>query len=46
MCSAGGEEAQELKKAIPFEIIPGISSSVAGPAYAGFLLHTVIVVLS
>ncbi len=32
----GGEEAQELKKAgIPFEIIPGISSSVAGPAYAG-----------
>lgn len=32
----GGEEAQELNKAeIPFEIVPGISSSIAGPAYAG-----------
>ena len=32
----GGEEAQELKRAgIPFEIVPGISSSVAAPAYAG-----------
>ncbi len=32
----GGEEAQELLKAgIGFEIVPGISSSIAAPAYAG-----------
>ena len=32
----GGEEAQELREAgVPFEIVPGISSSIAGPAYAG-----------
>lgn len=32
----GGEEAQTLVAAgIPFEIVPGISSSVAAPAYAG-----------
>ena len=32
----GGEEAQELHESgVPFEIVPGISSSVAGPAYAG-----------
>ena len=32
----GGEEAEELAAAgIPFEIVPGISSAVAGPAYAG-----------
>lgn len=32
----GGEEAAELAAAdIPFEVIPGISSSVAGPNYAG-----------
>lgn len=32
----GGEEAEELFDAgIPFEIVPGISSSIAGPAYAG-----------
>ena len=32
----GGEEAQELHDAgVPFEIVPGISSSIAGPAYAG-----------
>ena len=32
----GGEEAQELVAAkVPFEIVPGISSSIAGPAYAG-----------
>ena len=32
----GGEEAQELRKAgIEFEIVPGISSSIAAPAYAG-----------
>lgn len=32
----GGEEAEELIAAgVPVEIVPGISSSVAGPAYAG-----------
>ena len=32
----GGEEAEACAKAgIPFEIIPGITSGVAGPAYAG-----------
>ena len=32
----GGEEAQELLKAgVAFEIVPGISSSIAAPAYAG-----------
>ncbi|MFD2926148.1 uroporphyrinogen-III C-methyltransferase [Halobacillus naozhouensis] len=32
----GGEEAEELaKNRIPFEIVPGISSGVAAPAYAG-----------
>ena len=32
----GGEEAEELAAAgIPFEVVPGISSSVAGPNYAG-----------
>ena len=32
----GGEEAAELKKAgIPFEIVPGVSSSYSVPAYAG-----------
>jgi len=32
----GGEEAEELRAAgIPFEIVPGISSTIAGPAYAG-----------
>lgn len=32
----GGEEVEELVKAsIPFEIVPGISSSVAAAAYAG-----------
>lgn len=32
----GGEEAQELVAAgVPFEFVPGISSSIAGPAYAG-----------
>lgn len=32
----GGEEAQVLHAAgIPFEIVPGISSALAGPAYAG-----------
>jgi uroporphyrinogen III methyltransferase/synthase len=32
----GGEEAEELAAAgVPFEIVPGISSALAGPAYAG-----------
>src|SRR3984893_19041178 len=32
----GAEEAQAVAKAgLPFEIVPGISSAVAGPAYAG-----------
>lgn len=32
----GGEEAAELAKAgVEFELIPGISSSIGGPAYAG-----------
>jgi len=32
----GGEEADELRKAgFTFEIVPGISSSIAAPAYAG-----------
>jgi uroporphyrinogen III methyltransferase/synthase len=32
----GGEEAQALGEAgIPFEIVPGITAGVAGPAYAG-----------
>jgi uroporphyrinogen III methyltransferase/synthase len=32
----GGEEAEELVAAgVEFEIVPGISSAIAGPAYAG-----------
>src|SRR4030081_1991830 len=32
----GGEEAEELADAgIPFEVVPGISSTVAAPNYAG-----------
>ena len=32
----GGEEAQELHAAgVPFEIVPGVTSAIAGPAYAG-----------
>src|ERR1043166_8146670 len=35
----GAEEAQEIASAgIPFEIVPGITSAVAGPAYAGIPL--------
>src|SRR4030095_16796052 len=35
----GGEEAEVLADAgIPFEIVPGVSSAVAVPAYAGIPL--------
>ena len=31
----GGEEARALKAGIPFRIIPGVTSGVVAPAYAG-----------
>lgn len=32
----GGEEAEELAKhGIPFEVVPGVTSGIAAPAYAG-----------
>jgi uroporphyrinogen III methyltransferase/synthase len=35
----GGEEAEVLRKSgIPFEVVPGVSSAVAVPAYAGIPL--------
>ena len=36
MFGRGAEEAQEIAaEGIPFEIVPGITSAIAGPAYAG-----------
>jgi uroporphyrinogen III methyltransferase/synthase len=35
----GGEEAEALQRAgIPFEIVPGVTSAIAAPAYAGIPL--------
>ena len=39
MFGRGGEEALELKaNGLPFEIVPGVTSAIAGPAYAGIPL--------
>ena len=39
MFGRGGEEAEELMDAgLAFEVVPGVTSGIAGPAYAGFPL--------
>lgn len=39
MFGRGAEEAEELLAAkVPFEVVPGVTSAVAGPAYAGIPL--------
>ena len=41
----GGEEALALHQAgIEFEIVPGISSAIAGPAYAGISVTTLAII--
>jgi len=37
----GGEEAEKLAASgIPFEIVPGVTSAIAVPAYAGISAHS------
>ena len=39
MFGRGGEEAEELMEAgLDFEVVPGVTSGIAGPAYAGIPL--------